>query len=66
MRPGMVASSEGEWSSLVGIVGGLLYGFGGVILTVRCSVTGCVDRARAASPTSLSRIQGISTREMFN
>ena len=35
-----------------------------VMLTVMYSMTGCVDRA--ASPPSFSRIQGISTREVFN
>jgi hypothetical protein len=49
---------------LVGILGGLLYRFGDVMLTVRYRVTGCVDRA--ACPTSFSRTQGISVREMFN
>ena len=64
MRPGIVASSAGESSSSVGIVGGLLYGFGGVMFTVMHSVTGCVDRA--ASSTSFSRKQRISAREMSN
>jgi hypothetical protein len=64
MRPGIVASSAGESSPSVGILGGLLHGFGGVILTDMYSVTGCVDRAD--SRTSFSRAQGISTREMSN
>jgi hypothetical protein len=62
MRPGIVAFSAGEWSSLVGILGGLLYRFGGVILTVMYNVTGWVDRV--VPPTPLSRTQGISAREM--
>ena len=58
MRPGIVVSS------LVGILGRLSYRFEGVILIVMYNVTGSIDRA--ASPSSLSRTQGISTREMFN
>jgi hypothetical protein len=60
MGPGIVASSAGESLLLVGILGGMLYRSGGVILTVRYSVTGCVDGA--ASPRSFSKTQGISTR----
>jgi hypothetical protein len=63
MRSGIVASSAVELSSWVGMLGVLLYRFRGVMLTVMYSVTGCVDRA--ASPTSFSRTQGISVREMF-
>jgi len=37
MRPSIVASSAGVPSSSVGILGGLLYRFGGVMLTVMCS-----------------------------
>jgi hypothetical protein len=61
MHPGIVASSAGESSFSIGILGRLLYRFRGVMLTVMYSVTGCVDRA--ASPTSFSRTQGISARE---
>ena len=64
MRPGVVASSARNSTSLVGILGGLSNRFGGVVLTVMYNVTGCVDRA--ASSTSFSRIQGISACEMFN
>jgi hypothetical protein len=64
MRPDIGASSAGESSPSVGILGGLLYRFGGVMLTVMYSVTGCVDRA--ASPTSFLRTQGISAHEIFN
>ena len=66
MRPGMVFSSAGESSTLVGITGRLLYKFRfwRVMLTVIYRVTSCVGRA--ASPTSFSRTQGISAREMFN
>jgi hypothetical protein len=64
MRPGIVASSEGESSSSVCIHGGLLHKFGGVMLTVMYRVTGCVDRV--ASSTSFLRTQGISAREMFS
>jgi hypothetical protein len=62
MRSGIVASSAGESSSSVGIVGRLLSGFGIVMLTVMYSVTGCVDRA--AFPPSFSRTQGISARDV--
>ena len=64
MRPGIEGSSTRESSSLAGILCELLYRFGGVMLTVMYSVTGWVDRA--VSPTSFSRTQGISAREMFN
>jgi hypothetical protein len=64
MRPGIVASSAGESTSSVGILGGLLYGFEGVILTVMYSVTGWVDRA--VPPTPFPRTQGISAREMLS
>jgi hypothetical protein len=64
MRPGIVASSAGELSFSIGMLGGPLYWFGGLMLTVMYSVTGCADRA--ASPPSFSRTQAISAREMFN
>ena len=64
MRPGIVASAEKDLSSSIGILEGLLYGFGGVILIVMYSVTGCVDRA--ATPTTFSRTQGISARKMVD
>jgi hypothetical protein len=64
MRPGIVASSAGELSSLVGILGGLLYMFGSVMAIVMYSVTG--RAGRAASPTLFLRTQGISAREMFS
>ena len=64
MGPGIGAFSAGELSSAVGILGGLLYGFGGVMLIVMYSVTGRVDRA--AFPASFSRTHGISAREMLN
>ena len=64
MRPGIVTSLAGESSSSVGILGGLLYRFEGVMLTVMHSVTGWVDRA--APPTPFPRTQGISAREMFS
>jgi len=50
--------SAGEPTRSVGIFGVLLGRFGGVILTVMWSETGCVDGA--ASPTSFLRTQGIS------
>ena len=64
MCPGIVASSAGELLSSVGILGGLLSRFGGVMLIVKYSVTGWVDGA--ACPPSLLRTQGISARETFN
>ena len=64
MSPGIVASSAGGSSSSVGILGGLLYRFEGVMLTVMYSVTGWVDRA--AVPTPFPRTQGISARKMFS
>jgi hypothetical protein len=64
MRPGIVASSTGESSYSVGILGGMLYRFEGVTLIVMYSVTGWFDRA--APPTPFPRTQGISTREMFD
>jgi hypothetical protein len=64
MRPGIVASSAGELSSSVGIHGGLLHRFGGVMLSVMYKVASGVHRA--ASPLSFSRIEGISAREMFS
>ena len=42
----------------------LLYRFGGVMLIVIYSVTGCVDRP--ASSPSISRTQGKSARELLN
>ncbi len=62
MRLGIVASSAEELSPSVGIHGGLLHRFGGVMLTVMYRVTGCIDRP--ASPTSFSRTQGISACEI--
>ncbi len=66
MRPGIVAPSAGESSSSVGILGGQLYRFGGVMLklTVMYRITDCVDRA--VFPTSFLRTQGISAGEMFS
>jgi hypothetical protein len=64
MRPSIVASSAGESSYLVGILGGLLYRFEDVMLIVMNSVTGWVDRA--APPPPFPRTQGISVREMFD
>ena len=64
MRPGIVVSLAEELSLLNGILGELLYRFGAVMLAVMYKVTLCVDRV--ASPTSLSRTQGISACEMFS
>jgi hypothetical protein len=64
MRPGIVASSTGESSSSAGIHRGLLHRFEGVMLSIMYRVASGVDRA--ASPSSFSRIQGISAREMFS
>jgi hypothetical protein len=64
MRPSIVASSVGESSSSVGIHGGLLHRFGGVMLSVMYKVASGVHRV--ASPLSFSRIEGISAREMFS
>jgi hypothetical protein len=64
MRPGMVDSSAGESSYLVGILGGLLYRLEDIMLIVMYSVTGWVDRA--APPTPFPRTQGISVREMID
>ena len=58
MRPCIVASAAKELSPSVGMG----CGFGGVMLTVTYSVTGCVDRAAPLTP--FSRTQGISAREM--
>ena len=63
MRPGIVASSADELSSLVGILGRFLYRSGVVIFIVMYSVTGWVDRA--APPMLFPRIHGISAHEMF-
>ena len=52
MGPGVVVSSTREASPLVGMLGGLLYGPGGVMLIVIYSVTGCVDR-----PASLGSLK---------
>jgi hypothetical protein len=64
MRSGIVASSAGELSYLVGILGGLLYRSRGVMLIVMYSVTGWVNRAAPTTP--FPRTQGISAREMFD
>lgn len=64
MHPGTVAFLVGEPSCPVGILGELLYRFGGVMLTVMYSVIGSVERA--AAPPSFSRTQGISASGMFN
>ena len=64
MRSGIVASLAGESTSSIGILGGLSYGFNGVILTIMCNVTGCVGFA--APPAPFPRTQGISARETFN
>ena len=63
MCPGIIASLAGEPTSSIGILGALLYRFGGVILTAICSVTGCVDRASPSAPFPMT--QWISAREMF-
>ena len=61
MGPGVIVSSTGDSSPLVGILGRLLYGSGGVMLIVIYSVTGCVDGS-----ASFVRTQGISACEMLS
>jgi hypothetical protein len=64
MCPGEETSSAGESSCFIGILGGLLYRFGGIMWTVMYSVTGLVNRA--VSPMPFPRTHGISAREIFS
>ena len=65
MRSGIVVVPLAEESSSSGgILGGLLYRFGGVMLTIMYSVTGWAEGGAPSAP--FSRTQGKSTREMFN